>query len=93
MALGIYDGDFKFAHALDIIRRYVDRHAQYNSDKTGIIYKQHRERRVWKQAHLQDGTPIKTKSGQHIYTPQYVQDVCFISRAAALNMVYELSQE
>ena len=92
MTLGVYDADFKFACALNIIRRYVDRHAVYNQDRTGIVYKQFRDKRVWKQALYADGKPIKTRSGSHVYTPQYVQSVCTMSRVAALQMVADLSQ-
>lgn len=93
MTLGVYDPDFKFGMALDIVRRYVDRHAAYTQKRDGIQYRQYRERREWRQLHTPTGAPIKTKAGHNIFTPQYVQDVCIMSKEAALRMVQELSQE
>lgn len=93
MTLGVYDGDFKFAHALSIVRRYLDRHATYNKERTAIIYRTHNGRRVWKQANYADGTPIKTHKGAHVFSPQFEKDVCFLSREAAYAMVNDLSQE
>jgi hypothetical protein len=93
MVLGVYDGDFQMSHALALVRRYVDRNAQFDKGKTGIIYHQFRNRREWNPAYWGDGSAIRTKRGNQIESPQYVKDYCFMSRADALQMVYDLSKD
>jgi hypothetical protein len=93
MALGVYDRDFRFAHALCIVRRYVDRNAQYNKDRTGIVYWQFRDHRTWQPAKWSDGSLIRTRTGHVIETPQYTKECCFLPLVEALQMVDDLSQE
>lgn len=93
MTLGVYDRDFQLNHALSIVRRYVDRNAQLNKERTGIIYWRYGTKRKWQPAIWQGGGPILTKKGNPIETPQYVKECFFMSAADALQMVADLNQE
>lgn len=91
MALGVYDPEFKLAHALNIVRRYVDRAAKLDQHRGGIVYKQYRDNKVLLPAFWGDGKPIITKSGTHIHSLQFVKDHCFLSNEDAFKMVADLN--
>ncbi len=39
-----------------------------------------------------DGTPIRTKKGKPILSPQYVRDTCILSRMDAFKLVNDLNE-
>lgn len=90
---GVNDPVYQMSLALDIIRRYLDRNAQYTPDKTGIAYSHFNAKREWLPALWSDGTPIKTHSGKPIVSPQYVRTQSIMSKEDAIKMLRELSEE
>lgn len=92
MPYGVYDSNYKLHLALNLVRRYLDRNAQVLPDQSGITYSHHKGEKKLMPAKWGDGTPIRTFSGRVIESPQFVRTKCVMSRAAAIQMVNDLSE-